>query len=138
MNEIFVEASILDPRARSNDPEGVALLSEETSKHGDARCARRHRHRDASRRRGSRDRVSLSLFLPLSLFLGPLLSVRVPPALVESSTWHQREDIQRGGRLFPAKRRRPSLVVARSRARFREIPLARKRRESRHLSAATC
>lgn len=63
--------------------------------------------------------LSLSLSLSFST-LGSLLSIRVSPAPVKSSTWHQREDIRRGGRLFPAKRRRPSLVVAPTRARFRE------------------
>lgn len=74
--------------SRSND-RGVAFPF---SARGGARCARR----DASRRRGSRD-LSLSLSLSF-LFSSSTLSVPPSPAPVEFSTWHQREDIQRGGR----------------------------------------
>lgn len=41
---------------------------------------------------------SRSLFLSLPFVFPPCFFVFLSPALVESSTWHQREDIQRGGR----------------------------------------
>lgn len=73
---------------------------------GSVDCARRWRRCDAPT-------WSLAPVLSLSLSLAPLP--------VDFSTWHQREGYTSGWSVFPAKRRRPSLVVVHSRARIREL-----------------
>lgn len=62
-------------------------------------------------------------------FLSPSLSLPV-----DFSTWHQREGYTSGWSVFPAKRRRPSLVVVYSRARIREFSRESRITPSRRLS----